>query len=297
MLKRLRPMDYLQGRRRPSAALRLACAAAMLLAAASGWATEYHGQVFYAGVPVPGATVTLTQGSKQVSAVTDEQGVYEFPDLTDGAWKVEIRMRGFETLTGEVKIAPDGTDGRGAPQGAWDLKLLELEPLLAQSKEMKAEAPPQLAQRVEDKPKTKAATTGEANATPPADENAEKAQDGLLINGTSNNAATSKFSLSPSFGNHRPGTRGLYTGGFGAMVSNSIFDARPYSLTGLQLPKAEYSRVTGLGSLGGPLNIPHLFYHGPDFFVAYQWTRNSDAATDPGWCRRRRRVAATCRAC
>jgi hypothetical protein len=191
-------------------------------------------------------------------------------------------MRGFETLDGEVTVAPDGPQSK--PQGSWELKLLGVEQMMAETKMAKPETQPQLAQRIEEKKPKQNAGPAQANAaTPPApDESAEKAADGLLINGTSNNANTSKFSLAPSFGNHRPGAKGLYNGGFGAIVNNSAFDARPYSLTGLDVPKAEYSRVTSVASLGGPMNIPHLFYHGPNFFVAYQWTRNSNAVTDPG---------------
>ncbi|HUB18476.1 MAG TPA: carboxypeptidase regulatory-like domain-containing protein [Acidobacteriaceae bacterium] len=275
MVKSSRSMEVLSvWRSWARAAVRLACAATLLLAAATAWAGEYHGQVFYAGVPVPGATVTLSQGAKQITTVTDEQGVYEFPDVADGPWKIEIRMRGFRTLDGTVTVAPK------MAQGAWDLQLLGLQQMLAESKVVHPETEPELAQRPEEKPKARTQNGGAAAAPPPEDENAQKAEDGLLINGTSSNANTSRFSLSPAFGNHRPGTRGLYTGGLGAVVDNSIFDARPYSLTGLQVPKGEYSRVTGLATLGGPLNIPHLFYHGPDFFVGYQWTRNGSATTD-----------------
>ena len=35
-------------------------------------------------------------------------------------------------------------------------------------------------------------------------------------------------------------------------------------------------------ALGGPLRIPHLLPNGPNFFVAYQWTRNADAANQTG---------------
>ena len=249
----------------------------LLFAALPAFAAEYHGQVFYQGVAVPGATVTLSQGAKQFSTVTDEQGVYEFPDLAEGSWKIDIRMRGFEALQGSVRIAATN------PQGSWELKQLDLQEMLAQTKVTHPEAQPQLAERPADKAQEQKAKQDQGAAMPPPpDENAEKASDGLLINGTSNNANTSRFSLSPSFGNHRPGTKGLYTGGVGTVVDNSIFDAKPYSLTGIDIPKAEYSRVTGVATLGGPFNIPHLFYHGPDFFVAYQWTRNSDAVTDPG---------------
>src|SRR6202034_2598741 len=252
---------------------RSVCAVAILLASLTAWATEYHGQVFFQGMPVPGATVTVSQGTKQLATVTDEQGLYEFPDLADGSWKIEIQIRGFSTLKANVTIAPD------VPQGHWELQLLDLAEMQDESKSVKPESPPQLAQRAEEKPKQEADNGG---MPPPPDDSADNSADGLLINGTSNNANTSKFSLSPSFGNHRPGTKGLYTGGFGAAVSNSIFDAKPYSLTGIDLPKAAYNRVTGVATLGGPVDIPHLFYHGPNFFVAYQWTRNANAVTDPG---------------
>ncbi|MGA8159396.1 MAG: carboxypeptidase regulatory-like domain-containing protein [Acidobacteriaceae bacterium] len=255
------------------------CGLAMLLVSMSAWATEYHGQVFVQGVPVPGATVTVTQSGQQFSTVTDEQGVYEFPNLKDGAWKIVIRMRGFATLKGEVTIGPN------LPQGKFELTLLGLDQMLGQAKVATHETPPnpQLANRTE-KPvageKSKSPETTPA-MPPPADENNEQAADGLLVNGSDNNAATSKYSLSPAFGNRRPGTRGLYTGGFASAVSDSVFDARPYSLTGFQLPKAPYSLVIAGVTVGGPLMIPHLFYHGPTFFVGYQWTRGSAGTTDP----------------
>jgi trimeric autotransporter adhesin len=53
---------------------------------------------------------------------------------------------------------------------------------------------------------------------------------------------------------------------------NSAFDARPYSITGVQSPKiSHYDERVG-GALGGPLKIPHI-YNGADrtyFFVNYQ---------------------------
>ncbi|MGA8530787.1 MAG: carboxypeptidase-like regulatory domain-containing protein [Acidobacteriaceae bacterium] len=251
----------------------------MVLASTSVWATEYHGQVSTDGVPVPGASVTLSEDGQQFSTVTDAQGVYEFPNLKDGAWKIEIRMRGFATLKGQVTVGPN------LPQGKFELTLLGLEQMLGQAKVATPETPPnpQLASRKE-KPKagekSKSAETTAA-LPPPAEEKNDQTAGGLLVNGSDNNAATSKYSLSPAFGNRRPGTRGLYTGGFASAVSNSVFDARPYSLTGFQVPKAAYSRVIAGLTLGGPLRIPHLFNHGPTFFVGYQWTRDSAGTTDP----------------
>jgi len=249
------------------------CGLALLLASACAWATEYHGQVFVAGTPVPGATVTMTQDSHQYSTVTDEQGLYEFPNLNDGTWTIEIRMRGFATLKNQVTVGPN------LAQGKFELTLLGLGQMLGQTKvtTSQAAANPQLASRAEKKRPAEA----QAAMPPPADENNQQAQDGLLVNGSDNNAATSKYSLSPAFGNRRPGTRGLYTGGFASAISNSALDARPYSLTGLQVSKQAYSQVVAGITLGGPLMIPHLFYHGPNFFVGYQWTRDSAGTTDP----------------
>ena len=64
--------------------------------------TEHHGQVMFGGVPVPGATVTATQGQKKFVAVTDQQGAYSFPELAEGAFTVEVQMLGFSTVKQEV---------------------------------------------------------------------------------------------------------------------------------------------------------------------------------------------------
>jgi hypothetical protein len=111
----------------------LACLAVFGLAAA-----EHHGQVKYGGLPVPGATVTATQGDKKQVAVTDSQGVYSFPDLADGVWTIQVEMLCFETLKQDVGIAPE------APSPSWELKLLPLDRIMA----VAATAPPPAAPAV-----------------------------------------------------------------------------------------------------------------------------------------------------
>ena len=64
--------------RRWRTAMQVVCVC-LVLAAQALWAAEYHGRVQYGGVVVPGATVTLTQGSTELTTVTDSQGLYEFP--------------------------------------------------------------------------------------------------------------------------------------------------------------------------------------------------------------------------
>lgn len=251
---------------------RYVLALAMLFVSACAFATEYHGRVLVNGVPIPGATVKVTQGGKEFLTVTDYQGHYAFPDLPDGIWEIEIGMRGFETLKSEVTVAGN------APQSNFELTLLGMAQLLAQVKEVQTAEKPQLRAPSDQKSKV-ASRASTPMIPPPADE--DQAADGLLVNGSDNNAATSQYSLSPAFGNRRSSARGLYTGGVASAVGNSAFDARPYSLTGFQVPKAAYSRVIAGATIGGPLMIPHLFYHGPNFFVAYHWMRDSAGNVDP----------------
>lgn len=242
----------------------------LLACARCAWAAAYYGQVFYNGLPVPGATVTVTQGKKKLSTITDQQGLYEFPSLATGAWKIRIEMQGFAMVTSTVLVEPN------MRQGSWELKLLPLEKILSR---IRVSTSPAIAAPPPPKEEKQSTPTMGPELRP---NEGEESSDGFLINGSVNNAATSRYSLSPAFGNHRPGAKSLYTGGIGAIAGNSVFDARPYSLTGLTVPKDNYSRLTTLFTLGGPLHIPHLLDNGPNFYVAYQRTRNRDAGTDFG---------------
>ena len=84
-------------------------------------ATEHYGQVGFTGLAVPGATVTATQGDKQIVTTTDQSGVYRFADLADGTWTIKIEMRGFAPLTREVTVIA------GAQAAVWELALLPFE--------------------------------------------------------------------------------------------------------------------------------------------------------------------------
>jgi trimeric autotransporter adhesin len=261
--------------------LRLLCVIAWLAAASAAAASVYHGQVTFGGLPVPGATVTATQGSKAFTTITDTQGIFSFSDLTDGTWTMEVAMTGFATVKQDVVVAPNG------PAAKWELKMLPLE-------QMKAEV------KTGTETKTRTAATSPGSAVAPeskseetatqenkihepamsAEDSSQLSSDGLLINGSQNNGAASPFGQIAAFGNNRNGGNGLYTGGIGLIWDNSALDARPFSLSGLNTPKAAYNRVTGVATLGGPFRIPHLLHNGPYFFVGYQWTRDRDATTE-----------------
>jgi len=94
----------------------LAAAAVFVLAAA-----EHHGVVKFGAVPVPGATVTATQGDKKLVAITGPDGVYAFPELADGVWNIQVEMLCFAPLKREIGISP------GAPAAEWELKMLPMD--------------------------------------------------------------------------------------------------------------------------------------------------------------------------
>ncbi len=240
---------------------------------ASAWASEYHGQVVFNGLPVPGATVTATQGTKKVVVTSDAAGNYTFLDLADGQWTITVEMLCFAPATQEVAVSPK------VEAAKIELKLLPTAQILAIAAAPKVETPaPPLTVRSTAPDKAKEAAKP-AEASKPPSEAAEN--DGFLINGSSSNAATSKYALAPAFGNTRSG-QSLYNAGIGLRLDNSAFDARPDSLTGLNTPKAAYDRATVALNFGGPIRIPHLLPRGPNFFVGYQWTRSANENTLDG---------------
>src|SRR5262245_57473691 len=89
----------------------------------------HSGQVMFGGVPVPGATVMAVQGEKKFVAVTDTQGAYNFPELGEGAFTIQVEMLGFSTIKQEVTT----------PSVELELKMLPIEEMRA---EIVREAPP-----------------------------------------------------------------------------------------------------------------------------------------------------------
>ena len=264
--------------RQPHGILKLFRALLWLALSGVAVASEYHGIVIFGGLPVPGATVIATQNGKTLTIVSDQGGLYSFADLPDGAWTVCIEMQGFSTLTAEVAIAPH------MPAGHWELTLLPVDQMLARSQAPLTDPLPILSTAASGNgpkapPKT---STGTPTPDIPKPQEDERSSDGFLVNGSSNNAATSKYSIDQAFGNSRSGGKSLYNGGLAAIFDNSALDARPYSLSGLDTPKPFYNRFTGVLTLGGPIKIPHLLRHGPNFFLAYQWTRDRTSVAEAG---------------
>ncbi len=60
-------------------------------------------------------------------------------------------------------------------------------------------------------------------------------------------------------------------------AGNSVLDASPYSLSGISNPKPDYGSSRFGATVGGPLNIPHVYNGGMKtmFFVGYTGTRST----------------------
>lgn len=256
-----------------------------LLALVAGgrlFAAEHHGIVKFGGLSVPGVSVTATQGERKLSTITDMRGAYSFADIAEGTWTIQVEMQLFTPIRRDIVVAAN------APAAEWDLEVLPPEQIaavaVARPASAEAKTPFQRTNvsAAKDAPPPPAAA---ANAPDPvaAAELAQRAADGLLINGSVNNGASSPFALLPAFGNNRRGPRSLYNGSLGLILNNAVLDARAFSLTGQDTPKPAYSRLQGLISFGGPIKIPGLIHrNGPNFTVNYQWTRNSNANTQTG---------------
>lgn len=238
-------------------------------------ASEYRGAVTFGGLPLPGATVTVTQDGKKFTVISDEAGRYRFDDLPDGQWAIEISLQCFAPIRADVTIKPQ------TPPGQWDMKLLPVQKLMSMAKREAPEMPAAATAPASAETATPANSANTQRQVPGAPEDTDQqSSDGFLVNGSVNNAATSMFSLNQAFGNRR-NSHSLYNGGLAFAFDNSALDAKQYSLTGVDTPKPAYNRMTGGLTFGGPIKIPHLLpRNGPNLLLAYQWTRNHTARTD-----------------
>ena len=132
------------------------------LSVASAIASPYHGQVTFNGLPLPGSvvTVTATQGDKKAVAVSDDQGLFSFADLTDGVWSLDIEMTGFAPLQQQVTVSPD------LPVAPFEMKLLTLDQIRAEAKPGKVDATaPVVASAAAPAASTAASTTAAAGSS------------------------------------------------------------------------------------------------------------------------------------
>jgi hypothetical protein len=264
------------------------------------FAADHYGQVSFAGLPVPGATVTARQGEAQRVASSDPQGVFHLPGLADGTWTIRVEMVGFIALDRDVAIA----DGGGS--STWELTLRPFEEITRgvppPAPSGRAEPAPSLTGNATPRepslapapqPDFRRADVNASPTSPPAspaaafpDDSAAAgglgAADGFLINGSVNNGAASPFAQLAAFGNNRRRPGSLYTGGMGFQIGSSVLDARPYSFAERRSPKPDYTDVHVSGTFGGPIKLPGVTRNRPNLFVGYQRTSDHNTSTQSG---------------
>ena len=193
-------------RHTPHRQVDLFCLILLAILCRSADASPCPGQIIFSGQPVPGVTVTAEQGAKRVTVLSDERGVYHFAVLQDGVWQLEVSLTGFEPLQVEVTVS-----AQAAPRKL-ELTMQTLDEL----KKIAGTLPPDESQPPlrAGKPKSSDSTVSSVPVEIPNPEEDQNQQnsDGLLVNGSVNNAATSQSSLDRAFGNQRSNTKSLYNG-------------------------------------------------------------------------------------
>lgn len=163
----------------------LICCSGLILALVAAWAmfaAQHEGVVTSGGIPLPGATVTATQGDKRLITTTDDHGAYSFSNLGEGTWTIEVEMFGFQGMNREIDVSSPS-------RLQWDLKLLsdaEVQAALAARSRRAAPevaeakpAPPSTPTPAAETPKPAAGTVagrGAAGRTPAAPQPAAAAE-------------------------------------------------------------------------------------------------------------------------
>ncbi len=207
-------------------------------------ASDYFGQVTFNGVAVPGVSVAAEQGTRKTAATTDADGIFHLADLADGLWNVTIAMPGFTSITRVITV-PDEKEG---PPASLEVRSLD---------DLSRDIPP--AQASPALTRLPTGIVADASGQPLLDQTGIGAADGLLINGSLNNANSTPFAQPRGFGNNRPRPpAGIRTYAAGLQLGNSAWDARPFSLTGSPSARPSYTDVQALGTFGGPIRVPGL---------------------------------------
>ena len=277
-------------------------------------AAGQFGQVTIAGRPVPGATVTATQGDRRATTTTDAQGTYRFGDLADGVWMIKVEMPGFSPSSREVTIA------EAADPVSFEVKLLPLPDLQALAPDPKdptsilsgnsRATAPDATQGASSVSSAQTIAPGASPARPPAaapaaaataaprptnadvaasaprpaedaprPDAATGAADGFLISGSVVNAASSPFAQSAAFGNFRPTRfRVPYQTSITLFGGSSVLNATPYSsLPDRQTP--DYNSLNLTAMVAGPIRIPGLLRNGPNFQLQFERAATDDASS------------------
>lgn len=219
------------------------------------------GRVTASNLPIPGASVTATNGTRQISAATDVSGTYLLEGLEPGAWRLHVEKFGFTAMDRDVS-AP--------AQDAEEVWALTLRPRPAA-------------------PKPRAARQGGGGSQPeesaaPAEEPSRVLQssatsDSFLISGSSAQGLQLGNLDIPARGWSNGRTTRRRSNGFRGTVTwtarNAALDARPYSISGESRPKPDYSQNRIFSTFSGPLRMPKFLSDQgrANYSVTYNVTR------------------------
>jgi hypothetical protein len=244
-------------------------------------AADYFGQVTFNGLPVPGATVTATQAApptpstspgtgKKATVTTNADGIYHLVDLAEGVWTLTIELFGFATITREITV-PTKED---PPPDVLSVRSFdELTRALPPARVFETVDTPD--EKPVDVTRLREASAGQVVSLGPG---GMGAADGLLINGSLNNGASTRFVLPRGIGNNRPRPPGVYSYSAGFQMGSSAWDARPFSLIGSQSPQPSYADTQASGTFQGPIRLRWL--RNPiTLFLSYQGTSSTNVTT------------------
>ncbi|HTM03356.1 MAG TPA: hypothetical protein VL173_07640, partial [Vicinamibacterales bacterium] len=178
-------------------------------------------------------------------------------DLIDGAWTVTIEMLGFAPVQRQIEI-PSDQDAAPTPLVVQSLDdLAKADPPVQSAPGTFPRAPLQFSSKQVE-------TTAKAGRAPTVDlatligPDGIGAADGMLINGSLNNGASTPFALPRGIGNNRPRLPTQRSYALGLQLGNSAWDARPFSLTGAETASPSYTDLQLLGTFESQVRLPWL---------------------------------------
>jgi hypothetical protein len=221
-------------------------------------ASDYFGQVTFNGLPVQARRSPQHTVKSKAAATTDQDGIYHLNGLADGTWRphdrdawlhdrdardqracrkgsaaVRAHVRPLDEITRDVLNAQPTT----APTAFARTRLTQIAPV------------DRFAGSSDGAPIDLSVLIGPSGIG---------AADGLLINGSLNNGASTPFALPRAIGNNRPRPPSVFTYAAAMQLGNSAWDARPFSMTGSPAAKPSYTDAQGVGTMQGQLRVPWL---------------------------------------
>ncbi|HKW02595.1 MAG TPA: carboxypeptidase regulatory-like domain-containing protein [Vicinamibacterales bacterium] len=225
---------------------------ATIVAHGAAQRADLIGRVVFAGVGVPGATVSAIRDARTLATLSTDDGTFKIADVDNGTWTLRVEMRGFVPVTREIVVPIDGVP-----------------PVLTLTMKTLVEIVGQAA-AVAARPARPAAAVSDEQAPP---ETAD------IINGSIINGAATPFAQPRAFGNNRPRLSSLYNGGVNVAYGNSAWNAAPYSFTSPIPPAPSYDDLQLGFNVGGPLRIPWVLKYGPQTFLNVQHSVSHNATT------------------